>query len=169
MNTGQGNGGGHSDPKSNEADEAGKREPERERTVYGRGVRTALRNNATAYGFSISITAAYGLVSGTHQGSSWGTVLFAIGAVGGFLLVGGVFVSWFKRGSLREGGQVLTIGGAVDVLAVAAAIAGAFGLSKISGLLGWPLTGFGTVTAYLVIGGFDVVLARWMAKHTAFG
>jgi hypothetical protein len=31
--------------------------------AYSWGVRTALRDNATAYGFSISITAAYGLAS----------------------------------------------------------------------------------------------------------
>jgi len=32
------------------------REPERAIEAYGRGVRTALRNNATAYGFSITFS-----------------------------------------------------------------------------------------------------------------
>lgn len=161
---------GHGDPDSRASDEPEKRAPERELALYGRGVRTALRNNATAYGFSISITAVYGLASGQHgQDSAWGTVAFALGAVVGFLVVGGVFVTCFQRGSLGEGGQVMTIGGAADVLAVTAAIASGFGLSRVPVFLGWPLTGFGTVAAYLVIGGLDVVLARWLAKHTTFG
>src|SRR5699024_7709375 len=42
-------------------------EPERAIEVYGRGVRTALRNNATAYGFSITITVSYGLLSGAQR------------------------------------------------------------------------------------------------------
>ena len=158
------------DPDRNETDEPGRPEPEREIVIYGRGVRTALRNNATAYGFSISITAAYGLVSGAHkQITALSTISFAIGAVLGFLLVGGLFVGFFRRGSLDEGGQVLTIGGAVDIIAVTAAVAVAFGLSRVPGFFGWPLTGLGAVSAYLVTGGLDVVIARWLAKHTAFG
>lgn len=158
------------DPDRNETDEPDRPEPERGVVIYGRGVRTALRNNATAYGFSISITAAYGLASGAHgTTTAIATVSFAVGAVIGFLLVGGIFVSFFQRGSLREGGQVLTIGGAVDIFAIAAAVAAAFGLSRVPGFFGWPLTGLGAVAAYLITGGLDVVLARWLAKHTAFG
>lgn len=158
------------DPDRNETDEPDRPEPQRGAVIYGRGVRTALRNNATAYGFSISITAAYGLASGAHgTTTAIATVSFAVGAVIGFLLIGGIFVTFFQRGSLREGGQVLTIGGAIDILAVAAAIAVAFGLSRVPGFFGWPLTGLGAVTGYLVVGGLDVVIARWLAKHTAFG
>ena len=158
------------DPDRGETDEPGRREPAREIVIYGRGVRTALRNNASAYGFSISITAAYGLASGAHnQITALNTVSFAIGAVLGFLLVGGLFVGLFRRGSLDEGGQVLTISGAIDIIAVTAAVAVAFGLSRVSGFFGWPLTGLGAVSAYLVTSGLDVVIARWLAKHTAFG
>lgn len=137
--------------------------------LYGRGVRTALRNNATAYGFSISITAAYGLVSGEHgQGSALETVSFAFGACAAFVLVGSVFVALFRRGSLSEGGQVLTIGGVIDLVSVVAAVAAAFGLSLVPGYASWPLTGMATVVVYLLVGGLDVVIARVAARHTTF-
>lgn len=145
-------------------------EPERWTEVYGRGVRTALRHNATAYGFSISITAAYGLATGARgPGSAAETVFFALGAALAFVLVGAVFITRFPLGSLGEGGQVATISGGIDVLSVAAAVAAAFGLSRISGFAAWPLTGCGTVIAYLLVGGLDVLIARGAARHTSFG
>jgi hypothetical protein len=50
--------------------------------AYGSGVRTTLRHNATAYGFSVAITSAFGLVSSTHAqaGFALQVMLFAAGA-----------------------------------------------------------------------------------------
>lgn len=145
-------------------------EPEPWIEVYGRGVRTALRHNATAYGFSISITAAYGLATGARgPGGAVETVFFALGAALAFVLVGAVFITRFPLGSLGEGGQVATISGGIDVLSVAAAVATAFALSRIPGLTAWPLTGAGTVIAYLLVGGLDVLIARGTARRTSFG
>lgn len=138
--------------------------------VFGRGVRTALHNNATAYGFSISITAAYGLVTGSRgTASALETISFAFGAALAFLLVGLVFVARFPHGRLPESGQVATLTGGIDVLSIVAAVLTAYGLSRLSGFSAWPVTAFGTVLAYLVIGGLDVLLARTIARRTAFG
>lgn len=145
-------------------------EHERGIDTYGRGVRTALKNNATAYGFSISITAAYGLVTGASgPGSAVETVFFALGAGLAFVLIGAVFITQFPVGSLDEGGQVATISGGIDIMSVAAAVALAFGVSRIPGFIAWPLTGAGTVIAYLLVGGLDVLIARGAARHTSFG
>ncbi|MFE9388966.1 hypothetical protein [Streptomyces sp. NPDC006784] len=138
--------------------------------VYGRGVRTALRDNATAYDFSISLTAAYGLVTGARGTATAGeTVAFALGSAAAFLLVGLIFVVIFRRAGLAEGEQETTLSGIIDVLSVTVAVAAAYGLSRIPAVLAWPLTGLGTVTAYLLAGGLDVVLARLTARHTAVG
>ncbi len=138
--------------------------------LYGRGVRTALRDNATAYGFSISITAAYGLVTGARGPASAGeTIMFALGSATAFLVVGLVLLTLFRRARLTEGEQELTLGGVIDVLSVAVAVSAAYGLSLVPGFAAWPLTGLGTVSAYLLAGGVDVVLARLAARHTSMG
>ncbi len=138
--------------------------------VFGRGVRTALRNNATAYGFSITITAAYGLVTGSRgTANAVETLSFAFGAAFGFLLVGVVFLARFPHGRLPESGQVATFTGGIDVLTVVAAIMVAFGLSRIGAFGAWALTGFGTVLAYLLISGLNVLVARRIARRTSFG
>lgn len=158
-------------PERGETEAEGDRgETESQFITYGRGVRTALRSNATAYAFSISITSAYGLVGSSHgSGTALQTVVFAVGAAVGFVLVGTVFVGAFPRGSLTQTGQVATIGGGADFLSVVVAVAGAFGLSQVAGFAAWPLTGFGTVVIYMLVGGLDVVIARWVATHTSFG
>ena len=138
--------------------------------AFGRGVRTALRNNATAYGFSISITAAYGLVTGSRgTASALETISFAFGAALAFLLVGLVFVARFPHGRLPESGQVATLTGGVDVLSIIAAVMAAYGLSRLSGFPAWPVTAFGTVLAYLFIGWGDVLLARTIAQQWPAG
>lgn len=150
--------------------ETGEPKPESQFVTYGRGVRTTLRSNATAYGFSISITSAYGLVGSGHgSGSAVQTVVFGVGAAVAFVLIGALFVGAFPRGSLTQTGQVATIGGGADLLAVMAAVAGAFGTSRVAGFVAWPLTGFGTVIVYMLVGGLDVILARWVATYTSFG
>ncbi|MGH3499547.1 MAG: hypothetical protein ACRDQA_01400 [Nocardioidaceae bacterium] len=146
-------------------------EPASERTVhlYGRGVRTALRNNATAYGFSISITAAYGLGSAVSgPASALETICFAAGAAVAFVLVGAVFITQFPLGSLPEGGQVATISGVVDLVSVGSAVVAAFGLAHVPGFAAWPLTALGTVIVYLLVGGLDVLIAQGTARRTSF-
>ena len=141
-----------------------------EPTTYARGVRTALRNNASAYGFSITVTVSYGLVSSAQNAiTASKTISFGVGAAVGFVLFGAIFVAATSRGSLPESRQALTISGGVDMLAVGAAIAAAYGLSQVPGFWAWPLTGAGAVACYLLVSGLDVLIARALARRTSFG
>lgn len=137
--------------------------------VYGSGVRSTLRHNATAYGFSVSITAAFGVVTSSHQQSSFPlqAVLFAGGAVAAFLLVEAVASRLFQRGSGGEAESVVMISGAVDALSVLAAVGTAGALSLLGGIVAWPLVAFGATVAYLMVGGLDVLIARKAAGHRA--
>lgn len=158
----------HAD-EDGDAPEKDEQQPERAAQLYGRAVRTALRNNATAYGFSISITAAYGLANAVAgPAKPFETVSFALGAAIAFVIVGAVFLVRFQKGSLPEGGQVATISGGIDLLSVTGAVATAYGLSHLPGYLAWPVTALGTVTVYLLVGGLDVVIAWRATRRTSF-
>lgn len=133
-------------------------------------MRTALRNNATAYGFSITITVSYGLVGGkTATTSAVDTLSFGLGAALAFVAFGLLAVLLFRGGRMSETGQVATISGAVDLLAVVVAVLIGFALSRIAGFWAWPATGAGAAASYLLVGGLDVVLARILARRTSFG
>lgn len=79
------------------------------------------------------------------------------------------FLTRYPQGSLREGGQIATISGGIDLLAVLTALGAAYGLSQVPGFVTWPLTSFGTAVAYLLVSGLDVLIARAVADHTSFG
>lgn len=143
---------------------------ERARAVQalGSGVRTSLRDNATAYGFSVTITAAFGLVSAAHPAGMrpLPIMLFAAGAALAFFLVELVASHLFKRIGGREGEKVVLISGAVDVLSIGAAAGSAVLLAKTPGMLAWPLTSFGTTLIYLLMGGLDILIARQLARRS---
>lgn len=135
--------------------------------AYGSGVRTTLRHNATAYGFSISITAAFGLLTSSHQQAAFPlqTLLFAGGSVAAFLLVEVVASRLFRRQAGSETESVIMISGTVDALSVLTAVGAASALSLLPGIGAWPLTAFGATLAYLLVGGIDVLIARRLARR----
>lgn len=137
--------------------------------AYGSGVRTSLRHNATAFGFSISMTAAYGIVSVARSGSSsvLQTVLFAVGAAVAFLLVETLASRMFKRTARDESVEVVMVAGAVDVLSIVAAIGVATACAQLPGRVAWVATSFGTTLAYLLLGGVNILIAHRMARRAA--
>lgn len=130
--------------------------------AYGSGVRSTLRHNATAYGFSIMITCSYGLLTVAHPGHAFGvaTMLFAGGALLAFVLVDVAASTAFRRMSASETPDVEMVSGVVDVLSVLIAVGIALGLAQTPHWVAWPVTSFGATAAYLLIGGVDVLIAR---------
>lgn len=135
------------------------------------GVRTSLRENATAYGFSVSITGAFGLVSTQHPSKETAlpVLLFAAAAALTFLVVEVGASRVFRDTGPPERARVLFISGAVDGLSVLCAIGAAIGLARIPGIFAWPATSAGTVLVFVVVGGLDVLIARRVARHTGDG
>jgi hypothetical protein len=135
--------------------------------AYGSGLRTTLRYNATAYGFSVAITSAFGLVSSTHAqaGFALQVMLFAAGAGSAFFLIEACASRLFQRAARSEAGSVLMIEGAADVLSILAAVGAAVGLAQVPGTAAWPATAFGTTLVYLLVGGLDVLIARQIAHR----
>jgi len=147
-----------------------KEQPEKPVETVGRGIRTALRNNATAYGFSITITVCYGMVSGKDNLTNpFEAISFGLGAALGFVCFGALAVLIFRGGRISESGQVATFSGVIDFLAVSGAILIGFGLSRINGFWAWPATGAGAAISYLLIGGLDILVARLSSQRTTFG
>lgn len=135
--------------------------------AYGSAVRTALRNNATAYGFSIAITAAFSLATTAAGGRAdvIPTFLFAVGAVFAFIVVGAGLSRYSHSGGREDSGEVVLVSGAVDLLSVLAAIGSAALLALVPGLVLWPLVGFGATTMFLLVNGLDVLIARWVVRR----
>lgn len=135
--------------------------------AYSTAVRSALRNNAAAYGYSVTITIAFGLLVTAHGDvDAVAAILFGGGAAAGFVLVQ-LAASWrFRAGIEGDSGSVVVLSSAIDLLSILCAVLAAVGLSRVPSLLAWPLTAAGATVVYLLVGGVDVLLARWTVRHT---
>ena len=134
--------------------------------AFGRGVRTSLTNNASAYGFSVAITCGFGLVSSAHHEAAFviQALLFAVGASGAFVAVE-LSARRFDPLSMPSGGRELLLGGALDGVAVLAAVGAAAASARLPGLIAWPAVSFLTTSTFLTMGGLDVLFARRAARR----
>jgi hypothetical protein len=128
---------------------------------YARGLRSAARNNASAYGYSVTITATFGiLVTGTT------TVLeifaFAGGAVLAYALVDAVASGGFRHGPRdEEPSEVTALGSSVSFVSVGAALAVALVAAQlVGGWAAWPLGAFSATVAYLLLLALEIGLAE---------
>jgi len=130
---------------------------------YVRGLRSAARNNASAYGYSVTITATFGilsLVTGTT------TVLeifaFAGGAVLAYALVDAVASGGFRHGPRdEEPSEVTALGSSVSFVAVGMALAIALVEAQLVGSwAAWPLGAFSATVICLLLLALEIGLAE---------
>src|SRR5215211_702389 len=122
---------------------------------YVRGLRSAARNNASAYGYSVTITATFGILSVVTAVT---TVLeifaFAGGAVLAYALVDGVASGGFRHGPRdEEPSEVTALGSSISFVSVGAALAIALVEAQLvgGGWPAWPLGAFLATVAYLLL------------------
>ncbi len=135
---------------------------------YARGLRVSTHNNAAAYGYSVSITAAFGILS-TTQGTPGILQIFAFagGAVLAFALVGAMASNGFRSRLEDEPSEVKVLGGSLAFLSVGLALAATFAAGQLSppGLGGWPLGAFVATIVYLSLVPVEMVLAELLEER----
>lgn len=134
---------------------------------YSSGLRTTLRENATAYGYSVTITATFGITATQHAqyAGPIQVLLFAAGAAAAFLLTEAVASRFFRRAGDPEQPLTSMLAGAVDVLSILSAVAAGSVLAYIPTEVGWAAASFGATAVYLLVGAVDVLVARYFAHR----
>ncbi|MDP9476300.1 MAG: hypothetical protein M3R38_11590 [Actinomycetota bacterium] len=136
---------------------------------YLHGLRASVRNNASAYGFSVTITASFGLLT-TALGTPTAPEIFAFagGAVAAFALVELVVSRGFTRGLEDEPSSVKELGSSISILSVGVAIACAYGVGRlVGGFVAWPLGSFVATSGYLFLFGVELSLAHRIQRRRA--
>ncbi len=81
--------------------------------LFERGVDTATRNNVTAYGYSVSITAAFALLQASRSDTGVLEVfVFAVGAVIAFALIAAAASGFFREELEDQPSNVKALAGA---------------------------------------------------------
>ena len=130
--------------------------------LYRRGLQTSVRNNAAAYGYSVTVTLTLAALSAELGSPNVGQVfLFGAGAVAGFVIVEGAATSFFRHRVRGEPAQVVVIGSALGFASVGLGV-GAATLSGelIDGGAAWAIGPFLGTVAYLLVVGAEMALAE---------
>lgn len=112
-----------------------------------------MTGNAQAFGFSITITVTYGVVSASQASpSQLELVGFGLSAVAAFSLLNITVSRLLGRSLPGTGTRAMLVGTATDFLAVGAAIAAAIGVSDgVDGWGAWMLAPFCTGIVYVLV------------------
>ena len=126
-----------------------------------------MRNNASAYGFSVTITASFGLfTSALGTPTALEIFAFAGGAVAAFALVEFV-VPWECQRDLEdEPPNVKDVGSSVSVLSMGSAMAGAYAVGRLlGGFAAWPVGSFVATAVYLFLFGVELRLIEHLSRR----
>ena len=100
--------------------------------LFEQGVDTATRNNVTAYGYSITITAAFALLQTSRPDTGVLEIfIFAAGGVLAFALIAAVASGFFREELEDQPSNVKALSGALSLLSVGLAL----GVSYLVGIL----------------------------------
>jgi hypothetical protein len=133
---------------------------------YARGVRASLGTNASAYAYSVMITASFGVLTSVLGPSGVGDVFaFGLGAAIGFTLTESVASRGFRVRMRGEPSDVVVLGGALSypsiLLAVGGAAVAAFLLGPDWGWLGGSLV---ATCLFLLLAGLELLLGERMRR-----
>ena len=137
-------------------------EARRLRSGLQHGIRTALRNNVSAYGFSVMITASFGVLTASLGSPSVGDVfLFAAGGVTGVTVIEGISSRGFREKMRGDPSDIVALGSAIGSFSVGVAIgAAALVALALTGGVGWAVGAMAASAIYVLISGAEMALAR---------
>lgn len=149
---------------------AEQKQPERRSSglfrLFERGVDTAARNNITAMGYSISITAAFALLQTSRSDTGILAIFFfATGAVLAFAIIACLASGFFQEELEDESSNVKSLAGALSFLSVGLALGVAYvGGLLIPGLVAWPISAFLATVVYVASVGLELTMAHWILR-----
>lgn len=134
----------------------------REHGPVGTAFSTSVHGNATAFGFSITITVAFGAVQ-TLDGSPRlvELLLYGLAAAIAIGLLEGAVTAGFRRRVGEAPAEVQMLGTALNFVSVAAGVGAAIGVAELlDGTIVWPAASFAAATTFVFTESAEVLLAE---------
>lgn len=127
-----------------------------------RGLRRAVRSDATAFGYSILITATFGAVDlRIGQPDVARLFAFVLGATSGFALLEAVASRGFSVRIREERSDVVLIGTALAPVSVSLGLAAALAVvALLPGAWAWGCAPLAATVVYVVMAGVQMMMAR---------
>jgi len=121
---------------------------------------TVLRGSAVPYGYALTVWATHGVLTNEHGNPNvWDVVLFTVGAVAAFAMLG-LVAERFGRRSPRPARGDMIRAGTIHIVAIGAAFGAATAIATIPGAIAWALGSFAATALYLSIASVELVVAE---------
>lgn len=136
---------------------------------YLRGLGMSTSNNALAYGYSVTATASFAVLTRTDQPADIGRIfLFVAGAGLAFAGVNAIVTRGFRTRVEPEPPVVLALATSLSALSISAGVGAAVLLGiMLGGWLAWLLAAVFSTWVYLFIAALEIATAR--ALHINLG
>lgn len=137
----------------------------RERLVCGLG--QSLGGNATAFGYSVTITASFGAVELGRGAPRFGDlIVFGLGAVVAFGGLEGLASRGFRSPLEKGSDEVILLGTSLAFISIVLAIAAARGIAAVlSGAWAWFGSAFGASLTFAMVESVEFVFAEWLQQR----
>ena len=134
---------------------------------FDRGLREALGGNATAFGYSVMITASFGAVQHERGTPDFlDLLLYGMGAVAAFTALEAVVSRGFRVPLRTLTDQVMSLGTALAFVSVGLAITAAFGVATLlQGAVAWFAAPLVASLVFVVTESVEFMLAEWMQER----
>ncbi len=130
-------------------------------SAFSRGLQASVRNNYTAYGYSVMITASFGVLAIEETARTAFIFVFLAGAIAAFVAIELIVSRGFERAPRGEPIEVEALGAAFSLGSVATAVGGAALATVIlSGWAAWLLGGFAASGIYVLMSGLEIAVAE---------
>jgi hypothetical protein len=141
--------------------------PSGARARLSNGAREALHGNATAFGYSVTITASFGAVQ-LQRGAPDFTdlIVFGLGAVLAFGGLEGLLTRGFREPLAQGADQVITLGTALAFISISLGIATAHAVAgALSGRPAWFAGALAGSLVFVLVESLELVLAEWIQER----
>ena len=135
---------------------------ERFREHYVRGLGLSARNNALAFGYSVTATGTFGVLTATDGPTRVGRIfLFILGAGVAFAVVNAAVTRGFRQRVESEPPVVVALATSFSVVSTSAAVGVAALLgSTVGGGVAWLVSSLLATWIYLGLSALEIALAR---------
>jgi hypothetical protein len=126
-----------------------------------------MHGNATAFGYSVTITASFGAVELQRGSPTYADlIVFGLGAVFAFAGLEGLLSNGFREPLTKGADQVITLGTALAFISISLAITAADLLAgTLNGGLAWFAGALGGSLVFVLVESLEFVLAQWIQER----
>lgn len=132
-----------------------------------RGLRTSIRYNSSAYGFSALVTTTLAIrQEAAGSPSAFELFLFVIGAGSAFTVLETVASNFYRVRLRGERSDVVLLGSSLALGSMSVGLAGAWAVSElVAHTVGWMLASFTATVLYVFLAGLEMAFAHKAEEH----